>query len=209
MGLFEQFPYTNFHELNLDWIIGKVKEFNTRLDTIQETVTEAANAYTDSQVLQIKADFAQLEADFAAFELDINNQFSKYTAQQTKAFTDYQTLVNAQITVMRGEIDQAKTEMLAALDRSYEYTDVQIAKITTSLPDLITQAIPKGRVYNILTATYMTIQNMFDYLCALHNPNAIICSEVTSRANTCTQIAGYSKTCTEFLQNGNNIILQK
>lgn len=26
MGLFEQFPYTNFHELNLDWIIQKVKE---------------------------------------------------------------------------------------------------------------------------------------------------------------------------------------
>ena len=26
MGLFENFPYTNFHDLNLDWIIQKVKE---------------------------------------------------------------------------------------------------------------------------------------------------------------------------------------
>lgn len=26
MGLFNQFPFTNFHELNLDWIIGKVKK---------------------------------------------------------------------------------------------------------------------------------------------------------------------------------------
>lgn len=26
MGLFENFPYTNFHELNLDWIIQKLKE---------------------------------------------------------------------------------------------------------------------------------------------------------------------------------------
>ena len=26
MGLFEQFPYTNFHELNLDWLIKKVQE---------------------------------------------------------------------------------------------------------------------------------------------------------------------------------------
>lgn len=26
MGLFEQFPYTNYHDLNLDWIIQKVKE---------------------------------------------------------------------------------------------------------------------------------------------------------------------------------------
>lgn len=33
MSLFENFPYTNFHELNLDWIIQKIKEFNSKLDT--------------------------------------------------------------------------------------------------------------------------------------------------------------------------------
>ena len=26
MGLFEQFPYQNLHELNLDWLIQKIKE---------------------------------------------------------------------------------------------------------------------------------------------------------------------------------------
>lgn len=208
MGLFEQFPYTNFHELNLDWIITKVKEFNERLDTIQETVTEEANAYTDAQLLQLRADFAQLEADFAAFEVDINKQFTSYTTTQNKNFTEFQNLVNAQITVMRGEIQQAKTEMLAALDKSYEYTDVQISKIVTDLPDLITTKIPLAKVYNILTATYMTIQNMFDYLCALHNPNAIMCSVVCERNNSCSQVSGYGKTCTEVLQNGNNIFIQ-
>ena len=30
MGLFNRFPYTNFHELNLDWIIEKVKEMNAQ-----------------------------------------------------------------------------------------------------------------------------------------------------------------------------------
>lgn len=32
MGLFEQFPYTNFHNLNLDWIVGKIKENATNLE---------------------------------------------------------------------------------------------------------------------------------------------------------------------------------
>ena len=26
MGIFENFPYTNYHELNLDWVIEKIKE---------------------------------------------------------------------------------------------------------------------------------------------------------------------------------------
>ena len=32
MSLFENFPYTNFHELNLDWIVKMIKEMNMKLD---------------------------------------------------------------------------------------------------------------------------------------------------------------------------------
>ena len=32
MSLFENFPYTNFHELNLDWIIKKMKELDDKFD---------------------------------------------------------------------------------------------------------------------------------------------------------------------------------
>lgn len=31
MGLFENFPYANFHELNLDWILHKLKELETEI----------------------------------------------------------------------------------------------------------------------------------------------------------------------------------
>lgn len=41
MGLFDKFPYTNFHELNLDWIIGKIKTVETSKD---EAVASAAAA---------------------------------------------------------------------------------------------------------------------------------------------------------------------
>lgn len=31
MGLFEHFPYTNFHRLNLDWLLGRVAELETKV----------------------------------------------------------------------------------------------------------------------------------------------------------------------------------
>lgn len=34
MGVFEQFPYTNFHDLNLDWILQKIKELQTELEAL-------------------------------------------------------------------------------------------------------------------------------------------------------------------------------
>lgn len=39
MGLFNQFPFTNFHEMNLDWIINEIKNINNRLDSEKTTST--------------------------------------------------------------------------------------------------------------------------------------------------------------------------
>ena len=34
MAIFENFPYSNFHEINLDWIIKEVKRVSTKVDTV-------------------------------------------------------------------------------------------------------------------------------------------------------------------------------
>ena len=42
MGLFNQFPFTNFHEMNLDWMINKIKEVEDdikKIDTTENTYT--------------------------------------------------------------------------------------------------------------------------------------------------------------------------
>lgn len=38
MGIFQQFPYTNFHELNLDWVLNKIKELWQGVEDIDEKV---------------------------------------------------------------------------------------------------------------------------------------------------------------------------
>lgn len=35
MGFFDQFPYTNFHDLNLDWMIEKIKELEARVAALE------------------------------------------------------------------------------------------------------------------------------------------------------------------------------
>ena len=52
MGLFNRFPYTNFHELNLDWIIEKVKEMNAQAVKVS---SEANNKSTESLAKSLQA----------------------------------------------------------------------------------------------------------------------------------------------------------
>lgn len=41
MGLFEQFPYTNFHEMNLDWLLKIVKEIAGKVDSLETDIDHA------------------------------------------------------------------------------------------------------------------------------------------------------------------------
>ena len=40
MGLFEQFPYTNFHELNLDWVLQAVKGMDVKIDAMNDYIQD-------------------------------------------------------------------------------------------------------------------------------------------------------------------------
>lgn len=208
MGLFEQFPYANFHELNLDWILKKIKELDEKVDSIEDRILKQANAYTDQQIAGLRRDFAELESDFAAFKSEINAQFAAYTAKQDKAFADYQKLVNAQIDLLEQEIRDARAELKTMLRQANAYTDASIAMLLLQLPDIITKNIKNAKVYNLLTGKYVTIQAMFDFLCLFHAPGALTCTGVFERNNTCTEIQQYNKTCQEFITDARNFIVQ-
>lgn len=53
MGVFEHFPYTNFHDLNLDWIIEKMKEVLAETDDLDAWKTTHEQEY---QILADKVD---------------------------------------------------------------------------------------------------------------------------------------------------------
>lgn len=48
MGLFDQFPYTNFHELNLDWIMGQMKNVEGYVKNIEGVIGETTREMIES-----------------------------------------------------------------------------------------------------------------------------------------------------------------
>lgn len=208
MGLFEQFPYANFHELNLDWILKKIKELDEKVNNIEDRILAEANAYTDRKVGEVQAEFSALESDFNSFKADVNAQFAAYTAKQDKAFADFQKLVNAQIDLLEQEIRDAKAELKTLLKQANAYTDASMEMLLLQLPGIITKNIKNAKVYNLLTGKYVTIQQMFDFLCLFHAPGALTNTGIFTRNNTCTEIFQYGKTCNEFITDARNFVVQ-
>ena len=55
MGLWNKFPFTNFHEVNTDWIISEVKNVLKRMDTLEDK-TEADLLALAKQIVGIQED---------------------------------------------------------------------------------------------------------------------------------------------------------
>ena len=68
--MFNKYPYTDFHELNLDWILEKVKTF-------------------DAQLSELVTDFSQIESDFQTVQTQVNNLLNTMEAQIRQAINDY------------------------------------------------------------------------------------------------------------------------
>lgn len=64
------YPYTDFHEANLDYLLTKYREFDSRLS-------------------ELVSDFAQVEADFEALSREVNNLLNTMEAEIRRAIEEY------------------------------------------------------------------------------------------------------------------------
>lgn len=77
MALFENFPYTNFHNLNLDWIIKFCEDLKKELPDIQEVSEKADEILARiAELDDLDEEFEQLEADFNAFVQEVTQLIS-------------------------------------------------------------------------------------------------------------------------------------
>ena len=53
MGVFENLPYTNFHELNLVWLIKTVKELSSKIGLIDQAVEAAQDAAAQAEAVAV------------------------------------------------------------------------------------------------------------------------------------------------------------
>lgn len=51
MGVFEQFPYSNYHDLNLDWILSEIKRLSETVGTYDEHL-----AHLDSEIVRVEGE---------------------------------------------------------------------------------------------------------------------------------------------------------
>jgi len=195
MGFFDKYPYTDFHELNLDWLILQMKALEKHVDEtyneLYERLSTDLKAYIDEEITGVLAEFTLLKAEFEALGLRFE--------QLNDVFDAYETEINA-------KIDAINARITAEIQGCNDRTDILIASNNQFLIDTMSQQLRNMTVLNFFTGELVTVQDMFNYLANLHLSDGISYNQITARGYTYGSIAALNLTYGDIVMHGNTLL---
>ena len=194
-----KYPYLDFHELNLDWVIAKITEFDKKLDEYEDTVLAKAKEYTDSA---IQESYSSLVTEFN----ELKNEVTTLISDLDSRYDEFVDTVNNRMTITDANVAAISRKVDLVLDEANAYTNQAIINNNDYIIDQTTKALETVTVLNYFTGARISIQDMFDYLAHFHLQNAISVDTLVARAKTVNELIAYNMTMTQLATNGATII---
>ena len=194
-----KYPYLDFHELNLDWVIAKITEFDKKLDNYEDTVLEKAKEYTDSA---IQESYSSLVSEVDTFKNEVTTLISGLDSR----YDEFVNTVNDRMAITDANVLAISRKVDLVLAEANAYTNQAIINNNDYIIDQTTKALETVTVLNYFTGARTSIQDMFDYLAQFHLQNAISVDTLVARAKTVNSLIAYNMTMTQLATNGATII---
>lgn len=190
-----KYPYTDFHELNADYLLQRLKAVEAKLDTIKEDIESEVLAWVQEQLVPYEQQLNELITEVQTLE---------QTTQETLA--QYDARITSFINEINGEIVEIRTELVNSIQAVNDLTDLKIEQNNVYLLNEITKNV--GDLFVVLnpfTGETVTIQDMVDYLSAFHINDAIDYATMATRALTYNQFEALNITYTDLTLHGNTL----
>ena len=124
------FPYTNTHELNLDWVLQVVKDFQTKYTTFDQALADALEAIETAKTGSLEDMQTALTAALESISGDLASAQAAISADQASA----QAAISADRADALQAVQFALTSALATLTSSEGEATARINSLYNTLP---------------------------------------------------------------------------
>ena len=160
-GFFNKYPYTDFHELNLDWLLQEFKKLMDEYQFIIDWIHNDARNYND-----LLGRIVTLENKTAQLQRQLNEQYIQITDEYTALYSSIITQVDSTLASMWLKIEDYKldleNEIIAGDNAIFSWVEARLQTFIDSLPDyeqLIIYNPVRGEMTNVQTA----INDLYSY----------------------------------------------
>ena len=192
MGFINQFPYSDFHEMNLDWLIKQTKSSMEAIKVLQKQMAEI-EVMTEEQINNM------ITVAIESNNVDLYHRMELLKEQIT---TEYTAFINNQINQLRIYVDnqdtfydeKAKEYADNAVIESKDYTDQQVLDYTMMI--------------NPITGEYQDVRLVVDDIVSyFHTDGALTAGEYDALELTATAYDAYDLTAFDYDFNGKNLLV--
>lgn len=195
MAFWNKYPYTDFHELNADFLLQRLKEIEEYIAGIEESLKAELSAWLKEQLAPYEETLDELIREVEGLKTETEETLAAYDTK----ITNFETQVNNQIAQIRLDLVNSIAAMSDLMDLKIETNNLWIMnEITENVGSLFL-------VMNPFTGEEVTIQQMVDYLAAFHITDAIDYDTMAARALTYNQFNALNITYTDLALNGNTL----
>ena len=187
MGFINEFPYSDFHELNLDWLIKTTKSIENAVKYLQEEFAKI-EVLTEEQIN------AMINAAIASNNIELYNRMTQLKTQITQ---EYQAYCNNQINSLKTYLDNqdvyydnlAKGYADHAVVLANQYTDDKVLNYTMMI--------------NPITGQYEDVRDVVnDIVLYFHTDNSLTAGEYDALDMTAAYYDGKDLTAYDYDFNG-------
>lgn len=185
---FNQYPYTDNNQLNLDWLLNTVQTVASGFDSVQEIAEQAStDAASALETLEsVETDFSETVAELQAIVDEYKETIeADVAATMLEYVTAWTTALEAARTELTAYVDSNVSDLSDSIEEAVETLEAQIAAIsvnlqvvnpytgeTTGLQELLSEMLEWDRLfawtaeefdsYELMTAEYF---DSFDLSC--------------------------------------------
>ena len=135
-GFINKYPYTDFHELNLDWLLDHYKGLVSQLDYINTWISQHKIDYEDAlNRLTI------VESEINDFESQINAAFDQLKIDNQKQLDDALANINSEVDAKIAQFTIDVNNAIDSLNSDFETLRLQILNELTSFKTQINREI--------------------------------------------------------------------
>ena len=194
---FTSYPWSNVHELNLDWLIRRIKEMAVHIDEL-----EAAEEEFKQTAAELRAEMAvmsgRIEELSVLYDNFVNTVNARFEALKTSLEDDldlYKQMLDAQIADFEHETDVKLGDLQTELD-DLEQT---LYYVLNNLPSEI-------KMINPYTGEMDSLESIINYLANSGKTDSLTATEYDALALTATAYDTTGLTAYQYDWNGKSLL---